>query len=225
MSSTLERIKKLEESMEQVVNKITSPDPMLQMTMNKTIGIEQSVAAMGKTLAAVTEELSETGVLNSASVMARLRKAEDQSARDNIKALFTQNIIEESEVVDEASLVAVEQKILNTETGESTVISSYNLVGMRSPITNPVWKDSLLGKTVGDTVKGVDGTSEQEILTVLEVWAVQEREVEGEPQVPPQTETDSVAEDTDTDTDNEADGSDEEISFDSEDTDTAQPGA
>ena len=180
MASTLERIQKLEESMAQVVAKVTTPDPMLQMMMNKSVGIEQSVAAMGKMLSAISEELSETEVLDSLNVMARLRSAEDDAGRDNVKALLAQNIIEVSDVIDDSSLVAIEQKIINTESGESRVIASYNLIGMNSPATSAVWKDSLIGKKIGDTVKGINSNTEEEILTVVEVYGIKEREVEGE---------------------------------------------
>ena len=180
MSSVLERLNKAEGTIEQLVMQVSNPDPMLQMALNKIVGLEQSMVAMGKTLAAVTEELSETEVLNSTNVMARLRQAEDQSSRDNVKALLDQEVIEPSSAIGPSSLVAIEQKILNTESGETTTIAAYHLIGMKSPQTNQVWVDSLLGKVVGDTVRGVDGTNEQEVLTVLEIYSIKERDVQGE---------------------------------------------
>lgn len=208
MSSTLERIQKLEEQMAQVVARLSNPDPMIQMLMNKSIGIEQSVAAMGKTLSAVSEELTENGVMDGASVMARLRRGEDDANRQNVKTLLDQDVIESTDVVSPVSVVVLEQKIINTKTGEATLISSYNLIGMNSPITSPVWKDSLLGKSVGDTVKGIDGNDEEEILTVKEIYVLKERDVEGEeePEAPAQTE--------ESETSSSEDESVEEISFD-----------
>jgi len=178
--STLERIQKLEESMGQVVARVTQPDQMLQMAMNKIVGIEQSVASLGKTLTAVTEELAETETLNSMNVMIRLRRSEDESSRSNVESLLSQDIIEVSDVVSDDSLVALEQKIINMDSGESTVLAEYNLIGMASPVTSVVWKDSLLGKSVGDTVKGTNEGAEDELLTVIAIYSVKEKEVIGD---------------------------------------------
>lgn len=189
MSSILERIEKLEESMSQVVAKVTSPDPMVQMLSNKTLGIEQSVTSMGKTLSAVAEELTEIGVMNGTSVMARLRRAEDETSRNNVKGLLQEKVIEVAEKVDGASLVAVEQKIINIDSGEVTVLAEYNLISMNSPVTDPAWRTSLIGKKVAETVKGITDGSEEEILTIKEIYKISEREVEGE--AAPPTEEDS----------------------------------
>ena len=191
--STLERIQKLEESMAKVVEKITSPDPMLQMTMNKTVGIENSVIAMGKTLTAISEELTNSGVLDSNSVIARLRLAEDEQAKSNIAAFLSQGSVEKTDVVTDSSLVVIEQVIVNTESGESTMLSGYNLIGMNSPAIDVVWKDSLRGKKVGETVKGSSHGDEEELLTVKEIYSLKEKEVEGEPEVSPTLEDEVIS--------------------------------
>ena len=189
MSSTLERIQQLEESLSKVVAKITSPDPMTQMLSNKVLGIEQSVTSMGKTLSAVAEELTETGVMNGTSVMARLRRAEDESSRNNVKGLLSEKVIETAEEVDGASLVAVEQKIINTSTGDVTILAEYNLISMNSPATDPAWKTSLIGKKAGETVKGLADGSEEEILTIKEIYKISEKEVEGEDAPPSESDS------------------------------------
>ena len=107
MSSITERVAKLEETVQQLIVRVTSPDPMVQMVVSKTQGIEQSVTSLGKTFAAVTEELTESGILNGASVMNRLRKHEDESSMSNIKNLLKDDIIEAADVVTPTSLIAL----------------------------------------------------------------------------------------------------------------------
>jgi len=180
MASTLERLQVLEEQMQQVVQRLSQPDSMVQMLMNKTIGIEQSVASLGKTLSAVAEELTETDVMSSVGVMARLRKNEDETSRQNVKALLGSETIEPTDTVTLSSLVALEQKIINTATGKVDIISEYNLVGMNSAVIEPVWRDALQGKTVGDTVTGTSAGEEEEVLTVKEIYSLREKESAGE---------------------------------------------
>ena len=194
MSSTLERIENLEKQVEMLLNRSGSTDPMVQMVINKAVGIEQAVTSMGKMLSAITEELSSTGQLDSLAVMTRLRKADDENGRQNIKVLLKNDVIEEVEVIDEMAMVVIGQKIINTETGETKVISEYNLIGMNHPMVNPVWKDSLLGKTKGETVKGMTGNNEEEVLTVLEIYGIKEKEVQGESEVNPVVSTEEATE-------------------------------
>lgn len=180
MSSITERVAKLEETVQQLVARVASPDPMIQMIVSKTQGIEQSVTSLGKTFAAVTEELTESGTLDGSAVMSRLRDYEDKSSMTNVKNLLNDNIIESSDIVSPHSLVVIEHKISNTKTSESITVSNYNLVGLGSPATNPAWKEGLIGKTAKEIFTFMVSPDTSEIITIKEIYSIVERSVDGE---------------------------------------------
>jgi len=180
MGMVKQSVMTLTQQMTMVGNRLSQPDPMMQMIAQKSIGIEQSVASMGKTMGAMAEELTETGVLDGTAVMVRIRRTEDDNAKNQVLNLKKEEIIEESDEVGERSLVVISQEVENSKTETTTVISEYNLIGMNSPAVNQVWKGVLLGKKVGETVKGIENSDETEILTVKEIYELSEKNVEGE---------------------------------------------
>lgn len=173
MSSVLERI----ENLESVVG---NPDPMTQMIANKLLGLERAVAQMGKTLAAVSDELTETGIMDGVSVMARLRQQEDENAKTHVKMLLDQGVIRHSDKVNGKSLVVINQNIVNTTTGSVMTVSGYNLIGMNSSSSNMAWKDALMGKSKGDTINGLSDDTEQEVVSVIEIYEITETPTEKE---------------------------------------------
>lgn len=184
MSSSLERLEALEANVLELRSQLETMDvtsnPMFQMLAEKVVGIEQSMVAISKTLAAISEELIETGVLKSDGVMARLRDGQDAEQINQIKSLTEADMLEPATEVGEQSIVVVRHSLLDTETGEVKVLANYRLVSMAHPTTNQVIRSNLLGKKVKETVEGMVTQTKKDIITVKEIFSLKETQRQGE---------------------------------------------
>lgn len=186
MSRLIERVEKLEQTfarMEQNLSQMMAVAPMVQMLGNKAVGIEQAVAQLGKLLSAVSEELTDEGVVSGNNIIARLRKTEDAAARNQIQGLTAQGVIALESAgtqISDTSLVVVEQKSVSTSSGEESILSECLLIGMGSPSTDPEHKAALTGKTAGDSVTATITEDYEEVLTVKEVYRLVDRDVAGD---------------------------------------------
>lgn len=184
MPTSLERLEALENDVQQIKEFLSTFDPnnnpLVQMVAEKSVGIEQSMISISKTLAAITEELIETKVLKSEGVMVRMRDAQDGEQVNQIKSLKEAKMLEPATEIGEASIVVVKQQLVDTKTGDVKVLSNYRIVSMSHPTTNQVIRSNLLGKTVKGTVEGNVDADRKDIITVKEIYNLKETEVQGE---------------------------------------------
>lgn len=185
--STMERIDNLEKDLTDTTNLVTritdSSNQLLgayQVSIQKLTALEQSLASLAKTLAAVSVVLINNGVIKSEDVMVQLRQSEDKDQQDRVHSLLKDGVIKSEDVIGPDSLVSVSQKVVDTADGKVNVISNYTFFSVNHPSVKEDLKVKLLGKKVGETVEGkVDG-SKTELIMVKEIYSVVEKEIKGE---------------------------------------------
>jgi prophage DNA circulation protein len=145
----------VQELIEQSNKALTSHRQMIQTTANQNVALEQSVIQLGRTLTAITEELTATFGFNQSNVTARIRKIEDDLEKDRIKNLLTYKAIQPSEVVNEQSIVIASESFTpKAENGEAQTEqkSDYLVLELASQHNDRKIVSDFLGKKAGDTV-------------------------------------------------------------------------
>lgn len=175
--SVLKRVEKLEVALSQLESELSDRTSFLA---NKLTGLEQAVASMGKTLAALSDELTSTKALDSKAVLTRLRDAEDNNARRQVDSLLTSGYLEESlGSVEHDSLVVVGHS-LNLLDGTRDVTSNFTIISMLSGAADPKLKELLLGKNSGDVFKGEEDENGYEEFKIVHVFKLASKTVAAE---------------------------------------------
>jgi hypothetical protein len=172
--SVLNRVEKLEVALLQLKREL---DDRTSMLADKTVGLEQATASIGKTLAALSDELTSTKALDSKAVLNRLREAEDNNARRQINSMLSSGYLEQSNTVEQDSLVVVAHAI-SLPDGTSDTTSSFTIVSMLSGAADPKLKELLLGKNAGDVFKGEEDETGYEEFTIMHVFKLASKTVE-----------------------------------------------
>lgn len=165
--STLERIEKLEKQNKEMSMSLEAMSQFCQQIAQKSQGIEQSATQLAKTLSAVTKVLVKGKVIDDMEVLEIMRKEDETQLKSQITGLVESGIFEKGDVIGPNSVVLVKQSLVDTKSGNFTVLSNYTPLEMsRQDIPETVKKD-LIGKKVKDTYSFTD---RPEMITILEIY-------------------------------------------------------
>jgi DNA-binding transcriptional regulator LsrR (DeoR family) len=168
--STLERIEFLE-------TRVGNLSRNLSDILRRTLANEQSCIALGKTLNAITEELLDKKMIDSASIFGKMRDFDDRTEKEKIAKVLASKMIEPTDVVQSDSLVIISQKeTVTKKTGEvlDHTITNYKVVQMGAAYTPKEISSVLVDKKVNDVIvvdKGGNDDHESVLTaTVLEIY-------------------------------------------------------
>lgn len=171
MSGLLDRIEKIEKSVDMLSGLVSRMDKVLQFTATKAAGVESVAARLGDMLSSLSAELVDVKVVSSDAILDRIRKKEDEQSTVKVNSLLGAKMIATSDVSDDNSLIAVSQVLVDSETSSIKTLSGHNLIAIGSEALDPEWKKSFVGKKAGDTITHAVGDKETEIFTVLDVYS------------------------------------------------------
>lgn len=149
------------------------------LVVNRIMSIEQSFAAMAKTLNAVIQELEANNAINSSNVMNRIRLMDEKAEQDRVQTMLGAGAIEETEVINENSMLVVSQT-LQREGQMLETISDYRVYELNSPLNSKETIDAFLGKTAGNVVEITinEGTIFTTILKVYDYKKMEAQNIE-----------------------------------------------
>ena len=194
-------IKKSEEQLDRVINHMNQKNSesfnYIQMLIQRSMALEQTVTSLAKTLTAITEELelqlnrqSRTNLTSDGSgimtevttaaydfgstVLLRIRQREENSERQRIEQMLSLKVITDSDVIGESSIVILSQTYTKLS-GETETVADYRVIEVPSQLTDAAVKQLFLGKKVGETIADVSknekGESEGTLSsTVLKIY-------------------------------------------------------
>jgi hypothetical protein len=166
----LERLEICESELKRMRQVAQRDGTSFQYIAQKLLLLEQSLAGVAKTLAAVTEEMIEKTLISDESVMARIRKIDEDQEKERVKGLKEGNIIVPGSLVQPSSLAILSQKLIKAD-GKVEILSNFRTLEM--PRLNP--QDAVylnaLGKKVDEqfVLDGHDA-GDQMIFTVKEIY-------------------------------------------------------
>ena len=178
--SSIERIESLEHNLDVVKKMVASADGMAQHAVQTSMAIEQTIMSLAKTVSAVVTELQENKIIDSSAVMRRIRKSDEASDRERVKAMVDQKVIKATDVVTSGSLVVIKQGALeiSSQGSRSVDITDYRTIEMPSTLVNDDTRKILLDKKVGETVEVkrdvTEGITTVLTATILEVYELME---------------------------------------------------
>lgn len=169
-AGALERLETCEQELTKLRQTAQRDGTAFQYIAQKLLLLEQSLAGVAKTLAAVTEEMIKKGLVSDDSIMAGIRRIDEDQEKERVKSLKEGNIIVPGSVIQPSSLAILSQKLIKAD-GKVEVFSNYRTLEM--PRLNP--QDTVylnaLGKKVDEqfVLDGHDA-GDQMIFTVKEVY-------------------------------------------------------
>lgn len=151
--TALERIEELEKRCQQIEANTGGTYALAENCLQKLMALEQSYAALAKTLHAVITSLKEDGNLSDEKVMGNIRKLDDEQDRIRIQEMTEAGTIKSIDTVHENSLAVVKNVVIPKDNPNPVTLSEYRVIEMPSPTLAPKIRQELTGKKVGDTVK------------------------------------------------------------------------
>lgn len=146
----------LSKGIQNVVNGVSKRTADLSMMDNMIItrlmGLEQSSAALSKTIACVVSELSDTKVLDQVAVMTRMRKSDEEAEKSRVQQLLSLKVVKESEETVKDSMIVVAQNFTDKD-GKTDVIAEYRTYELSSPELSEEERQKYVGRRVGDVVE------------------------------------------------------------------------
>jgi DNA-directed RNA polymerase subunit H (RpoH/RPB5) len=137
---------------QQVIQILNANMQKQDLVVNRLMSIEQSFAAMAKTMNAIVQELEETKVLNSSSVMKRIRTMDESAEKARVSAMLEHKAIQKAEVITENSMLVTSQ-IIKKQDGQTEVVAEYRVFELSSPMHDKEVVQKFIGKSVGDVVE------------------------------------------------------------------------
>lgn len=165
--STLERIEELEKKNKEMSLSLEAMSQFCQQVAQKTQGIEQSATQLAKTLAAITKVLIKRNVIDDMEVLEIMRKEDEDQLRSQISGLVQSGIFEKATEIGADSVVLVKQALVDTKSGEFTVLSNYTPLEMSRQDIPETVKADLIGKKIKETYSFTD---RPEMITILEIY-------------------------------------------------------
>lgn len=151
-SSTQQPDKNWSERLEQAINsQLQQVHTFNQLVAQRQMALEQTVTSLAKTLSCTVDELESTGSITGEAVMTRLRVLDESSEKNRIDQMVKLNLIKESLLTTDESIIVISQKLL--ENGTEKTIADFRVIEMPSNLTPQDVKTMFLGKTVGDSVE------------------------------------------------------------------------
>lgn len=169
------QVKSLFDGLTSLVNKsnaaFTNHEEFMQALVNKNLAVEQSLAAIGKTLNGAVQELVALKLIDGNNVMTRVRHYDEEQERERIKTLVQLKMLTPSEAIDKDSTVVVEQ-VHVAQDGMTKTLAEYRVVEMSNPLNGEDTQKKFAGKKVGNVIESAleGGTLRTK---VIEVYASQ----------------------------------------------------
>ena len=202
MSTTLERLDKLEQNLKGLLDRIgsdagqamtsaaTVAEQKAELAATRVLALEQAMAALTKTLAAVTWGLHNQKILDQSIIIGRIRDTDDQGDREKVQSMLKDGLISKAAAVGPIGITVVSQNLLDTtDPIKSKMIRSYSIIESPSPFVNPQLIKDLQGRKVGDTLpagRGKDGVYTMTIIEIYDYVLPKEVEKKGEDQASPE---------------------------------------
>lgn len=153
MSGDLEQINQAVKNIVDAVNKRTSDLSKIDnVLVTRQMALEQSIASLSKTAAALVAELTETKLLNQENVMTRLRKSDERADQDRVEAMIKQGVLKEGDKITKESLVVVSQ-VFTAKDGTKDTVSEFRSVDMSSPEIEEKIRETYIGKGKSEVVE------------------------------------------------------------------------
>lgn len=160
-----------------IINKRTGDLAQVDnIIITRQMSLEQSLASLSKTCAAMVQELSETKVLNQQNVMERIRKSEEESDKARVDKMVSQKVLSAIDEVKADSLLVVAQTFVPKNGDPVDVVSEYRSSDLSSPEIDEETRKTYVGKRAGDVVElnlddGVLKTTVLQIYDYVKVYA------------------------------------------------------
>lgn len=148
-NGSLEKLNLLEKQNREIFAIISEKQDLI---VNRIMSIEQSFAAMAKTVNAVIQELEESSTLNSNNVMKKIRAMDERAEKERVKTMLEVGAIEATTLINENSMLAVSQTF-HSEGQASELVSEYRVYELNSPLNTKETVEAFTGKSVGDVVE------------------------------------------------------------------------
>lgn len=160
-----------------VINKRTGDLAQVDnIVITRQMSLEQSLASLSKTCAAMVQELSETKVLNQANVMERMRKSEEDADKTRIGKMIEQKVLIAAEQATAESMLVIAQSFTPKDGSPVDVVSDYRSSDLSSPEISEETRQTYIGKRAGESVElnledGVLKTTVLQIYDYVKVYA------------------------------------------------------
>lgn len=177
--TALERIEELEKRCQMNEANIAGVNQIAEAGLQKLISLEQSYAALAKTIYALISSLKESGHVSDEKLMNGIRKLDDDQDRSRIAEMRRVGLIKGAQAVQESSLIVVKNLIITRDNPAPMVLSEYRSIEVASPATPPALRSELIGKKIGETAK-VSSDDFDSLYIVQEIYELAEAQRMGE---------------------------------------------
>jgi len=173
--TALQRIENLEELTAQLQAEVPNAHNIATTAYQKVNALEGALAGVAKTLAALTKELKELGVVREDGIMSRIRELDDENDMKQFLDIKQSGMVEKKQKVTETSLVMAKATMIDTVKGETKVLRQSTMLDLSlMPSENPM-KSVMLGKKVGDIVDAATlAKGKKMIFSIMEVYDMKE---------------------------------------------------
>jgi pullulanase/glycogen debranching enzyme len=173
-----------EANIKRLSNAIMQLDRNAVSMHRKLIGMEQSLAALGKITTGLTKSLTTKGLTSDEEIMNHVREFDDESQQKQIEDFLANKIISTVETANEDSILVVRQENKTT----NKLVSNYRIVDLSSLPADHDLRKAFLGKKAGDIfVYESAEDKESHLFTIKGVYAlVQSEEIKAEDAAPAQ---------------------------------------
>jgi hypothetical protein len=153
LSDEMKQINQACRNLIDVINKRTGELAQVDnMIITRQMALEQSLASLSKTCAAMVAELSDTQVLNQQNVMTRMRKSDEESDKSRVDKMLEQKVLKPGELITKDSLIIVSQVFTSTE-GVDDVVADFRSIDMSNPDIPEETRVNYVGKQANDIVE------------------------------------------------------------------------
>lgn len=161
----------------EVINKRTGELAKVDnIVITRQMALEQSLASLSKTCAAMVAEMVDTKVLDQGNVMTRIRRSEEDADKERISKMIEQKVLKEAESAKADSMLIVAQKFTSNKDNSVDVVSEYRSSDLSSPEIDEETRKNYVGKRAGDVVElnledGVLKTTIVQVYDYVQVYA------------------------------------------------------
>lgn len=185
--TTLERLESVEQNVEKLLEHVGSnagvklhesvnaANQMSELAAQRMLALEQTVAALAKTIAATIKSLHVGGLLDQASIMGNIRHMDDEADQEKLTKLLNMKALTEAAVVSPTSIVVVAQNYIDTTNpSKSRMIRACSLVELPMPMINPQLRKDLQGRKVGETLPAGKDDNGVYTMTIQKIYNIVE---------------------------------------------------
>lgn len=150
--TALERIDDLEKRSQQNEANSSGATAMAEAGLHKLVALEQSYAALAKTVYGLISYLKDKGMIEDKAVMAAIRKLDEQNNKREVESLEASGKLLPTEEVLGNGLVIARTVLTESNSAETTVLSEYNVLDLSNQNTSSDLRSGLTNKKAGEWV-------------------------------------------------------------------------